>query len=122
MDTFHELIDAVDDIKCNITDKKYKHLVETIGQLKKKTSRFVKINYVKLSIKFDDDEDTWLPETCKSKIFQITDEKPKGSKCTCCCYEARLHLTEEQLDDWKKNIIRRIHNLQVWVLKSCEDL
>ena len=102
--TFHELINAVDDIKEKISDNQYKHLVETIGLLKKKEKKFVLVNYIKTKIKYPGidcnccDEEPRLDTEEREDIFLIDDDDEYA--VNFLCKDVIRVITSEVLDKW----------------------
>jgi len=105
MDTFHEWIDVFDEIKEDISDQKYKHLVETIGDLKKKEKRYVLVKYIHSRIGFEyntllEEEEPELISNEEQKILMITetDERKAGFN----------HISKGQFEEWDRTKLFRI--------------
>ena len=120
MDTFHELIDAVDEIKEDITDQKYKHLVETIGKLNEKKDRYVLVKYIHSRIEYEynsriDEEEAQLKSTQEEKIIKITETRNEKRGIT--------FLWKDMFEEWKKSKIWRVAcESEHLILVDYEDL
>jgi len=115
MDTFHELIDAVDEIKEDITDQKYKTLVETIAKLnEKKPSRFVLIKYIHTSIAYPDDGTHCLQTEFKTGIFMITKTELNKAGMT--------HIPEYVYNAWVRVKVWRVNDSECCFMIENEEL
>jgi len=110
MDTFHELIDVVDEIKEDISDQKYKTLVETIGELKKKEKRYVRVKYVDTSINCRDT----LSSEIVHRIIRITETQEHNAGFN--------DLDRETYEDWVKYKLLKMNSVEHYTLIEYEEL
>ena len=121
--TFHELINAVDDIKEKISDNQYKHLVETIGLLKKKEKKFVRVKYIKTEITYPDidcdccDGDPYLTNKTIEEIFLINEEAENSY-----LYDHVKEITNEFLAKWDHTKVHRVGDICTLFLLNYELL
>lgn len=114
MDTFHELINAVDEIKEDITDQKYKHLVETIAELKKKEKRYVRVKYVDTHIKYDEDDEPVLHSEIVHRIIMITETEENKAGFN--------HLDRKSYENWVKYKLLKMNCAEHYTLIEYEEL